>query len=630
LAPKEVGPKLKPNRRIRGVGPATYTAGRTFTAPSTVHRTTTVKPLQNVLATPYNVPMFGTLLALHPNQEFADYVLDGLTHGFALGIDREEELSQTDPLASALLHPEVVRKYLDAETKAGRMTRTASPPHPFTVTCAAGVVPKKTYDHTPKWRLISHLSKLTEEGNVSINGSINAEEYSCEMIRVTDAIEVMADMGETAVFTLLDLRAGFRQIPVAPEDTHLQVYFFEEHYYCDHQLCFGCRSSPFIFDSCTTAMEWIVQDRLDESFPSIEREAVLLHMVDDFCLVCQDAEIAERASRILFDTLADLGVPLSDEKTEDQVTDAQYLGLRVDAKAQEVYLPDDKRLEMISILEKIVEAQHRTGNHFTSPDRYGLTKKELQSIVGKLTFAHLVICWARPWINEFLCTLMQQPNKHAKVVVSKELRTAAAAFATVLRGNPRRPFSTIPAVLVAQKVQQDGKRTMLEPDATGDSSGEIGFGFFTKEGVYFDWWTEKEKASHKTSDTNYTNGAGKMSSTLQELRCLVAAALCWLDRNKPTAGAVFVYNTDSLNLVHLSYKMRSKTTVVNELWKTLGSHLAPAGVHVYVQWASRETANAKAADALSRCSLKAYRQMRPSARHTKFDILTSIRQAITA
>ena len=82
---------------------------------------------------------------------------------------------------------------------------------------------------------------------------------------------------------------------------------------------------------------------------------------------------------------------------------------------------------------------------------------------------------------------------------------------------------------------------------------------------------------------------------------MVAAAMTWLHNGERTAGDIFCYKTDSKNCYFLARKMRSKVAAVDALWLKLAKEFDERNVFIHVIWHSRESANAKLCDALSRC-----------------------------
>jgi len=104
------------------------------------------------------VPAWERVLQAHPDQAFARYIINGLTHGFRIGFNRASSLqSATANMASARLHPQVITEYIQMELSRGRMLG------PFSLTFTTpelhinrfGVIPKT---QKGKWRLITDLS----------------------------------------------------------------------------------------------------------------------------------------------------------------------------------------------------------------------------------------------------------------------------------------------------------------------------------------------------------------------------------------------------------------------------------------------------------------------------------------
>ena len=575
--------------------------------------------------------MFAAALATHPNKELAPYVCHGLAYGFHLEINLPERASAADPLPSARLAPDFITKYLESERKAGRMSVYYSSPHPFTVETAVGVVPKKSYDpEVKKWRLIAHLSKELDDGAESLNDRIDADDFSCDMLAVTEAIDLLRHFGKDATMTICDAEAGFRQLPIHPSHYHHQVIRWNGLHYVDHRLCFGSRASPFIYTTVTQSIEYIVQRALDDRLGFREdgtRKAILVHFVDDFCCISESKEVGEIAGRILLQTMADLGVPLATHKTKFNVQQAEYLGLFLDARIGGVTLPQDKAVNLRRIFRDI------------SGGMKSIKKRSLDSLIGKATYAHTVLPWLRHAINPFLHATVKVAHPEHRCKVTQDMLQAAAVWAAALDGivdgsRPARRFDTLPLALTAFELDVGGSANLSA--YSGDAAGEIGFGFKDETGnkLYFDEWSAEERASHtlKKADA-FVAATGRQSSTLQEAKCLVVAALTWLETSPPP-GSIFRYRTDSKNCFYLARKMRSKTDAVNRLWAKLAEQMDTAQCFIDVIWQPRDCADAKLADALSRCppppELQAYRLLacRPTAARCRIN--PSVRMLVKA
>ena len=582
--------------------PGNYVSGRNFVAPQVVRTTRTVPSMPSKHATPFIVAAFAAGLARHENQDYAEFVVTGLDEGFRLNTTVPEVASTMEPLKTALLNEEAVEKYLAKEVELERMFVFDDLPHPFTLETALGVVPKKSYTAAKqKWRIISHFSKDLEGGQPSVNASIDPDDYSMELVRIEEIMETMRLMGSSCTLTVADCDAGYRQVPVHPDNYHHQVYRWKGKYYVDTRLTFGSRASPLSYACTSGAMEYIIQATLDAQLglkPDGTRRAVVFSFIDDFLVLAEDPETGAEAAKLLFSEMDRLGVPLSMEKSQGKVnvTELEYLGMYLDAKHQEVSLPKDKRDNLKQVLGAMA------GKRLRGQPRYQLKKPELQSIVGKLTYAHLVMPLARPWINPMLAAICRQPQRDGYIQVTEEVREAAEQWLLMLQVARPRPTASLPYAMAA------ALRCGRMADGTGDASGNEGFGFWlaNESEVYFDQWEDSEKSSH-TLGEQFVDEAGRQSSTLQEGKCMMAAALTWAEMGD-RAGQTFIYQSDSRNLVHLQRKGRSRTKAVNELWKRLTLVLGPMGAFVHVVWVSREESVSKRADMLSRCDLTSYNQ----------------------
>jgi hypothetical protein len=582
--------------------PGKYVPGRHFVAPKVVNPKTSVPAMKDRYATPFVVAMFAAGLAAHENQDFAKFVVDGVGEGFRLNTDVPEVVSSMEPLKTALEHEEAVDTYLAKEVEAKRMFVYDEPPHPYTVETAIGVVPKKSYVASKqKFRIISHFSKDLEDGHPSVNASIDADDYSMELVRIEEVIETMRIYGTGSTLTVCDCEAGYRQVPVHHSNYHHQVYRWKGRWYMDTRLTFGSRASPLSYASTSGAMEYIIQATMDEQLGLNEdgtRKATVFSFIDDFLVVAGDAMVGAAAAKLLFSEMKRLGVPLSLEKSVGKVnvTELEYLGMYLNSATQTVSLPEDKRANLMTVLGAMTQQQH---GHQAA---YRMTKKELQSLVGKLTYAHLVIPMGRPWVNPMLAAVCRQPRQNGPITISAELRVAAIHWLSLLKRVKPRPAASMPLAMAAEL------RCGRMADGIGDASGNQGFGFWLddKEEVYFDAWEPCERSDH-TLGEQFVDEAGRQSSTLQEGKCMLAAALTWLAKGG-RGGKTFVYQSDSRNLVHLQRKGRSRTKAVNEMYKRLTIALASADAFVHVVWKSREEEESKMADLLSRCDISSYNQ----------------------
>ena len=76
-----------------------------------------------------------------------------------------------------------------------------------------------------------------------------------------------------------DVRSAFRIIPLHPDEYHLFGIHWNGKYYYDLALPIGCATSCKIFESFSTALEWIGRQILGISH--------IIHILDDFLIIAQ-------------------------------------------------------------------------------------------------------------------------------------------------------------------------------------------------------------------------------------------------------------------------------------------------------------------------------------------------------
>eukprot|EP00731_Ephydatia_muelleri_P017680 Em0010g778a len=260
------------------------------------------------------------------------------------------------------------------------------------------------------------------------------------------AVALLSLYGQDALMAKIDLKAAFRLIPVQAADwVHLGICWRGQ-FYVDTCIPFGLRSAPALFNHYAEALDWIMANNYG---------AQLLHYLDDFLLVgppgkdtCQEA-----MSRML--TVCDqLGIPVASEKLEGPTTALTFLGIVLDTSAQQLRLPPDKLEELTGLIRSWLS-------------RHKATKRELLSLIGKLSFAAKVV----PAGRLFLCRLIDLSTTVRKLHHHISLNAEA-------RADIRWWDSFLPS--------WNGVAMFLDPEWTAadslqlytDASGSLGFGAY--------------------------------------------------------------------------------------------------------------------------------------------------------
>ncbi len=136
-----------------------------------------------------------------------NYILDGIQHGFRLtepGMDIKQVECANYSSATRPDRKNIVEKQLKAEIQQGHLITT---PHKPTIINAIGAVPKENCDEL---RLITDASR--PEGH-SLNSYMKLNPFKFDT--VDNAVSLL---GKDYYQCKIDLRHGYRSIPIHPDD----------------------------------------------------------------------------------------------------------------------------------------------------------------------------------------------------------------------------------------------------------------------------------------------------------------------------------------------------------------------------------------------------------------------------
>ena len=265
------------------------------------------------------------------------------------------------------------------------------------IVSALNVVPKPDGDI----RLIHDCSQ--PEGK-SVNDYASKDSFSYQTI--SDALQLI---GKNWFMAKVDLQSAYRSVGLAALDqmyTGLQWKFEGDKtgcYIVDTRLPFGARKSPFIFNRITQSIKRMMKKR--------GIDAIVAYL-DDFFVAGDTFQSCMKALNTLISLLRSLGFRINWKKVCDPSQTMTFLGVSINTSSGILSL-DKKKLS--DLREDIAEIQTKTR----------MTKRQLQSIAGKLSWASLVVPWGRAFIrNTFnlICTLKQATHKCRIASISADLK----------------------------------------------------------------------------------------------------------------------------------------------------------------------------------------------------------------
>lgn len=355
------------------------------------------------LPTPVKVNKLHRLLAGY-DSTLKGHLVSGFTYGFRInssilkqgtGIPKNHK--------SARDNKDIVSSKLEKEISLGRVKGPFSKiPFSNFISSPLGLVPKK---ETGQYRLIHDLSYPKGD---SVNSHIPEEFTSVSYQNIETVIELVQSYGFNCLMSKADIKDAFRLIPLHPDDYHLLGFHWNDHFYYDMALPMGASSSCQLFESFSTALQWILNERLNI--------AGISHLLDDFFFVGEaDSNACSVALNTFLCLAEELGVPIKSEKTQSPSTCITIYGIEIDSSRMIARLPQDKIAKITSLLLEF-------------KGRRKVTLRELQSLLGLLNFACSVIVPGRAFLRRLFDLTAGHTCPHFRITLNSEARADLRAW----------------------------------------------------------------------------------------------------------------------------------------------------------------------------------------------------------
>lgn len=326
------------------------------------------------------------------------FLIDGFTFGFSIKSSFESHATSFPPNhRSACDNPLAVNLKLKKEMSKLRISGPFdTPPFQNFVCSPLGLVPKK---EPGQFRLIHDLSY--PKGN-SVNSCIPSEFTSVNYQNIETVVELVQFYGPKCQMAKCDIQDAFFLLPIQKDDHHLLGFHWQGQFYYSRVLPMGASSSCQMFESFSSALQWILNSKFNVKGVS--------HLLDDFFFVGKSDTSECLSSLNTFLTLADsLGVPIKAEKTQYPTTLITIYGIEIDSIEMVARLPVDKVEKINSLLQNCQKKRK-------------LTLKELQSLLGLLNFACGVIVPGRAFLRRLFDLIVGHTCPHYRITLNSEAR----------------------------------------------------------------------------------------------------------------------------------------------------------------------------------------------------------------
>lgn len=350
------------------------------------------------LVSKLHIPQWRSYLSDYHDNVIVDY----LEFGWPVGYDYDQfgfPVSQLRNHSGATNYPSDLDIYLDTELARHSVAGPFSCP-PFSGRLAVSPlnsVPKKD---SAERRIILDLSwPLNTSVNAGIDKSLHeGVEFFLTYPTVDHIASLIARKGPGCLIYKCDLRKAYRQFYIDPYDFPLLGFHWNDCYYFDVVLPMGLRSAALACQRITSGISYICSRRGFD----------VLNYLDDF----QGVELPDKAATAfgsLQSLLVELGVEESKSKACPPTTRATCLGVEFDTLAMTKSVHPERLLEIQALL--------RTWSHKTKA-----TKRELQSLLGKLCFVSKCVKNSRIFLMRIIDLLKRLTHNHHRVSLNKEFR----------------------------------------------------------------------------------------------------------------------------------------------------------------------------------------------------------------
>lgn len=284
---------------------------------------------------------------------------------------------------------------LASEVALGRMAGPFdSPPSPFFRTSPLGTVPKSD----GRIRVIHDLSWPRSGG--SVNDECTALE--CKLSSFDDAARLVVAAGRGALLAKVDIASAYRCIPIRAADQPLLGCHWRGRFYFHRALPFGLGPSAALFERYSSLTHWVLA--------MVFGLCAIAHFLDDFFMVCgSDAARARGLLAVLLGVFRLLGWPIAAQKVKGPCTSLDYLGIVVDT------------VTMTASLSAARLARLRaTAAAWLARD--SCTRRELESLVGTLSFAAKVVRPGRAFLRRLFNLLRRHRDSQRRFALDRGSR----------------------------------------------------------------------------------------------------------------------------------------------------------------------------------------------------------------
>lgn len=254
-----------------------------------------------------------------------------------------------------------------------------------------------------KVRVIHDLSWPPGQG---INAFIDDQICTLEYITIDNVVHHVKKYGPGTLMGKLDLQDAFKHVVVRPEDWHLLGSTWVNssgitEYYVDTVLPFGLRSAPKLFNNFADGLHFVMV---------VKGVTDLEHYLDDY-FTCgpPGTDVCKNNLNTMVESCEETGFEYNPKKLEGPATCLEVLGIVIDSMLMQLRISEDRLSDIYSELKE------------WRVKRF-CTKRELLSLIGKLTFISRVVRSGRTFVRRMIDLSKRVKHLHYKIKLNSCFR----------------------------------------------------------------------------------------------------------------------------------------------------------------------------------------------------------------
>lgn len=216
---------------------------------------------------------------------------------------------------------------------------------------------------------------------------------------IQDAVDLSLLFPESPWYVKIDISSCFLSFPVHEDD----IPFYrckdsDEKVLEFTSMVFGLKSAPFVASSLLD----IVSAKLTDL------GIAHIRYLDDFLFCSATREGAIESATLASIILRQFGLALSSEKTEGPARRMEFLGIIIDSEDRTLSISAKRKKELIDILSAFSK-------------KTDSTRRSIESLLGKLSFAASVLPGARPFTRRII-DLISGSRRNSKIEIDEGFR----------------------------------------------------------------------------------------------------------------------------------------------------------------------------------------------------------------